>query len=158
MSYNAHRLLKGIVGVSVLAAASTAFALQEARTMLVTASIQGGCTLVTLPMAFGNLNVATPTTERQTVRASYRCAQGISVTGFSINGNSSGIFGGVMTGITSGQTIPYTITWDTATVPFTSANFATAHEVVLNGSILPNDYSSKATDSYSQSVTVAIEF
>lgn len=158
MSYNANCLVKGLVGAAILAAASTAFTAQEARTMLVTASIQGGCTLVTPPLAFGNLNVATPTVETQTVRASYRCAQGNNVSGFSINGNSSGTFTGSMTGAVSGNTIPYTITWDTTTVAFTGAGFGVAHEVALNGSIQPNDYATKAPDNYSQSVIVAIEF
>jgi hypothetical protein len=158
MSYKANLLFKGFVGAAILAATSTAFTAQEARTMLVTASIPGGCTLLTPPLAFGILNVTTPQVETQTVRASYRCALGINVTGFSVGTSTTGSFTGLMTGAVSGNTIPYSITWDPTTVAFTGAGFGVAHEVVLNGSIQPNDYATKAPDNYSQSVIVGIEF
>jgi hypothetical protein len=158
MSQFSKTLAKAIAGAAILAAASAAFPAQEARTMLVTATIPGGCTLTTPPMGFGTLNVAAGTDETKVVTATYKCAVGITVTSFTVGASATGTFSGVMTGAgTTPDTIPYTITW-TPPAAFDGTGFVTGKSVDLTGTIRGADYIAKRPDNYSQSVTVAINF
>jgi len=157
MSQIAKTLVKGLVGAAVLAAASSTFALQEARTLLVTATIPGGCTLTTTPMAFGTLNVAAGTDETHTATASYKCAVGTTVTQFSVGGSTTGTFNGIMTGAATTDAIPYSITW-TPPAPFAGKGFVVGNDVTLNGLVKGTDYIAKSPDNYAQSIIVAINF
>jgi len=157
MSQVSKTLIKGLVGAAVLAATSAAFTAQEARTLLVTATIPGGCTLVTAPMAFGTLNVAAATDETHTATATYKCAVGITVNSFTVGTSVNGTFSGAMTGAATGDIIPYTITW-TPPAAYVGEGFATGKSVDLLGTIKNADYITKHPDNYAQSVIVAINF
>lgn len=157
MSHSSHVLFKALVGAAVLAAASTTYAATEARTLLVTATIPGGCTLTTTPMAFGILNVAGTTDETHTAQATIKCALNVSASGFTLGGSTSGTFDGVMTGLATGQTLPYNIRW-TDPGTYVGQGFATGKTVDLFGTIRNADFVTKSPDNFSQSVVVSINF
>jgi spore coat protein U-like protein len=163
MSRFSTTILKGLAGVAVLASASTAFTAQEARTLAVTATIPGGCTLVLSgPMAFGTLDVSSANNETHIVNATYQCASGVPVLSFTVGGLTSGPFSGAMRGLspTNTDTIPYTISW-TAPAAFTGTGFGptgASRVVELDGLVLNQNYISKRADSYADAVVVAINF
>ena len=157
MSHVSKGFAKAILAVAVLGAASTSFAATEARTLLVTATIPGGCTLTTTPMAFGILNVAGTTDETHTATATIKCAVGVSASGFTLGGTTTGTFVGSMLGASTQQTMPYTITW-TDPGTYVGQGFATGLNVTLNGTIKNADFTTKSPDNYAQSVIVSINF
>jgi hypothetical protein len=157
MTHGSHKLATAILGAAILAAASTSFAATEARTLLVTATIPGGCTLTTTPMAFGILNVAGTTDETKTATATIKCALNISASGFTVGGSPSGTFTGSMVGAVTAQTMPYTITW-TDPGTYVGQGFATGKDVTLLGTIRNADFTSKSPDNFAQSVIVSINF
>lgn len=154
--------VKGIVAAALALAASAGFSAQEARTLAVSATIAGGCTLVTSgPMAFGNLNMTGTGDEVKQVTVTYKCATGITVSSFSVGGDVDGSFAGTMSALTTGltDTVPYSIAW-TPPGPYAGQGFgpAVGQNVVLTGTIANADYITKATGSYAQNVTLAINF
>jgi len=157
MSHVSRILVKGLVGAAILAAASATFAATEARTLLVTATIPGGCTLTTTPMAFGTLNVAGTTDETHTATATIKCALNISASGFTVGGSTTGTFNGTMVGAVTGQTMPYSITW-TDPGTYVGQGFATGKTVDRFGTIRNADFTTKSPDNFAQSVIVSINF
>ena len=157
MSHISQTCAKGILGAAILAAASSTFAATEARTLLVTASIPGGCTLTTTPMAFGTLNVAGTADETHTATATIKCALGVSASGFTVGGTTTGTFTGSMLGAATGQTLPYTITW-TDPGTYVGQGFATGKSVDLFGTVRNADFVTKSPDNFAQSVIVSINF
>jgi hypothetical protein len=162
MSQVSRTLAKAILGAAILAAGSTTFAATDARTLLVTATIPGGCILSTTPMAFGTLNVAGTTDETHTATATIKCAVGISASAFTVGGvtpasGAAGTFNGIMTGAATNQALPYTITW-TDPGTYVGQGFATGKDVPLLGTIRNADFVAKNPDNFAQTVLLSINF
>jgi spore coat protein U-like protein len=156
-------IVKGIIAAAVAIATTTAFALQqENRTLSVTATIPGTCTLNTSgPMAFGNLNMGSGTAETHEVTVTYKCATGQAVTAFSVGGLSGGSYAGTMSALTPGNpdTIAYSIAWDPTSVAYTGQGFnVTGKQVILTGTIANSAYVTKRPDSYAHAVVLSIDY
>jgi spore coat protein U-like protein len=155
--------VRGILAAMLAVATTSGFTAQEAKSLSVTASIAGACTLTTSgPMAFGNLDMTSTAAETKQVTATYKCSLGYTVpaNGFTVGGSSSGAYAGTMASITAGNTdtIGYTIAW-TEPGAYVGAGFAVAgQQVVLTGTVPNANYISKATGSYADSVTIAINY
>jgi hypothetical protein len=154
-------LVRGCVATVLVAATSAGFTAQESRTLAVSATVPGGCTLTTSgPMAFGTLDMSSTANESKQVTATYKCATGITVGSFTVGGQTTGPFAGTMTALspTNTDTIPYSIAW-TAPTPYQGEGFAVVgKQVVLDGTVLNADYITKRPDSYANSVLLAINF
>lgn len=152
---------KGVIAALVAAAATTAYTAQENRTLSVTATIPGACTLTTSgPMAFGNLDMSSSGNETKQVTVTYKCATGLNVSSFTVGGSNTGTYAGVMTGLTPGNTdtLPYSLTW-TPPAAYAGQGFAVAgQQVTLTGTVLNGNYISKQPDSYAHSVVLSINY
>lgn len=155
-------IAKGFIAAAVAIATTASLALQENRTLSVTATIPGTCTLNTSgPMAFGNLNMGASTPETHDVTVTYKCASGQAVTAFSVGGVSTGTYAGAMSGMTPGNpdSIAYSITWNPTSVAYTGEGFnVTGKQVLLTGTIANSAYISKRPDSYSHAVVLSIDY
>jgi spore coat protein U-like protein len=155
--------VRALFAATLALAASAGFSAQEARSLSVTASIAGACTLTTSgPMAFGNLDMTSTAAETKQVTATYKCSLGFNVpaNGFTVGGLTTGAFSGTMASITTGNTdsINYSITWSQPGA-YTGAGFAVAgQQVVLTGTIPNANYIGKATGSYADSVVIAVNY
>ncbi|HEX2545740.1 MAG TPA: spore coat protein U domain-containing protein [Ramlibacter sp.] len=152
---------KGIIAALIAAGATATFSAQENRTLSVTATIPGACTLTTSgAMGFGELDMSSTGNETKQVTVTYKCATGLTVASFTVGGSNTGTYAGVMAGLTPGNTdtIPYSLTW-TPPAAYAGQGFAvTGQQVTLTGTVLNGNYISKAPDSYAHSVVLSINY
>ena len=154
-------LAKALLAAALAAGATASFTAQEARTLSVTATIQGNCILTTTPMAFGNLNMSGAVAQ-ETAQATvnYKCATGVTASNFMVGGENDGSYSGEMVGLSTGNTdtIPFTITWSQpATYP--GQGFGVAGVTVqLTGTTLYEQYKSKQPGNYAKTVIVSIDY
>lgn len=153
---------KAILALALAAGASAGFtAGQEARTLTVSATIQGNCSLTTTPMSFGNLNMSgTSTQETAQATVTYKCANGVTASNFTVGGSITGSYSGVMTALNTGNTdtIPFTITW-TEPASYAGQGFGVPGQVVtLTGTTLYEQYKSAQPGNYAKTLTVSIDY
>jgi hypothetical protein len=152
--------VRAIAAAALAVAASSGFAADN-LTLNVTANVAAVCNLtLSGPMAFGTLDPTSTADATASVTASYKCTKGTIVSSFTVNGGTSGSYGGTMTGAGgTPDSIGYTIGWTNPTA-YTGLGLGAvaAKTVTLSGTIPNANFVNVKPDSYAGSVGIAVNY